>query len=227
VERVERYLSALDQGRICVHPAGSLYGLTFHPCSNSAYRRLLFIKQRLQAKKLLFLVSDHEVALRYWRPLSSLWKERLRAIWPAHLSMIAPLSILPGEDMSSFLPYGLGWSDVGFRLPYYKNGHWFDHVLGKFPYPLPTTSINLSGQLPLVKVDEIRQFAVRYDIYCDAEIFSGYEEPRDDLMSPSTLIQWRGPASYSILREGYYSSHITQNLFSGLSCIQQEASFVP
>ena len=200
-EPVEEFLAQLAQGRICLHPAGTLYGLTFDPLSGQAWQRLYGIKARPQGKKLLFLVRSADEAMRCWEPLPHGWQKALRRLWPAHVSVVWHSNPRAAQVLSERV---IGWTSLGFRVPYYASGSWFEEVLRKFPYPLPTTSVNIGGSQSLALEEEIKGFAREHDIYCPPRLFSDQQDVQG-MDQPSAVIRILDCASYEVQRWGLYS----------------------
>ena len=146
----QEFMAALADGRICAHPAGTVFGLTFDPTNPLCWEKIYQIKKRSLGKKFLFLTESCSGAMRYWEPLPGAWQSTLERLWPAHISVIwnmaSPAKIQP-DDVSFMEPLA-AWGTLGFRVPYYESSSWFMKVLRDFGAPLPTTSINVSDQGP-------------------------------------------------------------------------------
>lgn len=198
---VERYLYELSCGKICVHPSGTLYGLTFDPRCDKAWKHLYKIKQRDESSKLLFLCKSFEDATCYWQDLPERWSELLQHIWPAHLSVIWKIS------KQKHLSAWHSWSTLGIRVPLYTQKTWFKNVLCKFPLPLPTTSVNISGCVALQTQKQIQKFACDYDVYCPDALWKDaandvLQDQNSVELCASTLIEIIDSDRYTILREG-------------------------
>lgn len=198
---VAEFLAQLDQGRICLHSAGTICGLTFDPRNDGAWRRLYGLKKRSNSKKLLFLVHCAEKAMAYWQPLPAGWEEVLRRLWPAHVSVVWQSDL---HAMREFPEHVCAWTSMGFRVPYYESGSWFEEVLRKFPYPLPTTSVNVGGTQHLVLEEEMKSFAQKHNIYCPPRLFSGKQEAHE-INEPSAVVRILKSKRYKVLRSGCYS----------------------
>ena len=208
---VGEFLEELRKGRICVHPAGTLWGLTFDSRKEDAWKRIWEIKRRHSEHKLLFLAQNYKAVLRYWQPLPAKWNTILRRMWPAHISVIWYKK--EGASGPFFRPLEK-WKTIGFRVPSYESESWFEEVLKKHPHPLPTTSINVSGDPSVVLSEEVKNFAEKYDIYYPEKLFSWF--PQSSLGEASSVIRVRSSGHYGVERYGCYSCNELRALL-GLS----------
>lgn len=158
-------------------------------------------KRRSQTKPLILMGAS----------LTDLWpyvagNEAERSSWRAIAAQHFPGAltlVLPASDR---LPPGINPTDpssIGIRVP---NCAIACQILAKTG-PLATTSVNLSGQPPLLSLDEINTHFPQVLTLSTAEIETwqnstqGCVSPVSSLKIPSTVARWQG-AGWEILRQG-------------------------
>ncbi len=185
-------LRALEMGKVCLHPAGTMPGLTCAMENPKAMQSLLGFKLRPSGKPFIGLISNLDQAFKFWKPVSKYWQLALESIWPSHLTVIHrahPASFPLGEDES-----------LALRMPNFSpEDQWMIQVLQSLQVPLPSTSVNISGEAPATSWDEALLFAHKYGVFVpnviQNPVFSG---------TPSTVIQICDDRSYRLLRSGAF-----------------------
>ncbi|MEI8025522.1 MAG: Sua5/YciO/YrdC/YwlC family protein [Pseudomonadota bacterium] len=185
-------LRALEMGKVCLHPAGTMPGLTCAIENPMAMQALLGFKLRPAGKPFIGLISNLDQAFKFWKPVSKYWHQALEGIWPSHLTVIhqARSVCFPlGEDLS-----------LALRMPtFLDQDQWMIQVLQSLQVPLPSTSVNISGEPPARSWEEAQLFAKKYDVFVPnvshPPVFSG---------TPSTVIQICDDRSYRQVRAGAF-----------------------
>lgn len=193
-QQVKNYLDSLRQGMICLHPAGTLYGLSCDPLSAEAVQRIFDIKKRPSEKSFLYLANDLGTAYKLWKKLPQKWEKALKHVWPNHLTVIWQIK----EEMVTKVVHSN--QTVGIRVPKYTSNVWFEQVLEQFGFPLPTTSLNYSGEPSLVERVGIEQFCETNDVYIGEQKIIC--EPNNQL--PSTIIKIIDEDKYQLIRHGAF-----------------------
>jgi L-threonylcarbamoyladenylate synthase len=203
--QVTNFIEKISQGEVCLHPAGTLYGLTCDPLNPSSIQRVFAIKNRLADKSFLYLAANLNVAYKIWEPLPEVWNKALKSVWPNHLTVIWNLknkfsSKLVHTDMT-----------VGIRVPQYGEDKWFESVLEEFDFPLPTTSLNYSGEPSLIEPEAIEKFCLENNVYTGQQhIVRSHLEQK-----PSTIIKIENESSYTVVRKGAFQPSVLESF--GLS----------
>jgi L-threonylcarbamoyladenylate synthase len=197
----EALLAAVARGHVCLHPTDTIPGFCYDSAQQIAHEHLLAVKGRDQTKAMVNLISNAETALSFWQPLPAKWDSALRRIWPAPLTVVWKAS-----DHARKL-FGCVGEDgtIAMRVPVFsKTAQWMQLVLDALQRPLPSTSVNRSGEPPATTWDTA--------VICAREISSDIyipqfcnEHDESEPKSPSTLIRIRDDAGFDILREGAYS----------------------
>jgi len=153
VAEAHNFIAALRAGRACLHPTDTLPGLTFDPYSAAAKVNMQTLKGRDEGKPFLGLVASAGLARRFFAPLPGRWEEALDTLWPGPLSVVwqaAPSAppTLVAED-----------GTIGLRVPQFSlEAAWMGVVLALLEMPLPTTSVNRSGEPPVRHFTEAATF---------------------------------------------------------------------
>lgn len=136
------FIEALQAGQVCLHPTDSLPGLAFDPRSTVAAEVLARIKGERPGKSHIGLVRDLAAACRFWQPLPPGWRGILDRFWPGPLSVIYTAS--PAAPPSLVLD-----GAIALRVPDLAEAdRWLALVLEQVGDPLPSTSVNRSGNPP-------------------------------------------------------------------------------
>lgn len=189
-------LRALSRGKVCLHPAGTMPGLTCDIENPAAMELLMSFKLRPIGKPFIGLISDVDQALRFWKPVSKSWREALEAVWPGHLTVIH------GSENVSF-PLGQDQT-LALRMPVFSSGdQWMNEVLRALKVPLPSTSVNQSGEPPAVSWEEALVFARTHGIF----VPNLFHNP-DFSGTPSTVIQILDDQTYRLIRKGGFDLEV-------------------
>jgi L-threonylcarbamoyladenylate synthase len=205
---VKPFLSALVQGKVCLHPTDTLPGLTFDPSHSQAYQKISEIKDRDAAKNFIGLVPDQESAESYWAKLPNNWQRFLRLAWPG------PLSVIWNADSSAPKTLTSWQGTICLRVPSFIDDYaWMTKVLAGVSHPVPTTSVNLSGDPAITTWDLASAFARRQGIFvpeCSVSVSVNAGN------RPSTILQIIDRDKYLVVREGAVSGPQIQGWFDAV-----------
>lgn len=192
------FLENLMGGKVCLHPAGTMFGLTCHPFLCEAYARLYEAKGRPADKQTLFLVSDYSKLGSVLEHLPRKWDEALEQIWPHHLTVVWNTS---SEFRRRCSRVG---ETVGVRVPRFESS-WFADALCAVDFPIPSTSVNVSGRPTITDRTELKQFCLSRDIWVPQN-FSDQPLNNTEAQVPSTIIRIVDEDRFELLRDGAYSA---------------------
>lgn len=155
----------LKTSGVVVLPTETFYGLAVNPRDPEAVAKVFAIKGREASRALLVVAASlqqaEELAI-----ISEPWRQRLREVWPAPLTVVFPArQVLPGSG-----------STVAVRVPAWDLLRLLLQEVG----PLTATSANLSGQPPAQKPEQLGPLVKVVDLLLD-----GGETPGG---LPSTLV---------------------------------------
>lgn len=191
-----QFLDAYRAGAVCLHPTDSLPGLTFDPRSEKAREALYQWKGRDALKPTLSLVANVDLALKQWLPLPGAWEDHVRKLWPASLSVV--------WKASRECPPSLHGPDgtVALRVPVLTNEiEWFRDGLRILAEPVPTSSVNRSGEPAASTWREALQRTRGSGIFCPEGIDPTF------VGAPSTVIRILEDGRWKLLREGNVTVH--------------------
>ena len=144
-ETLEEAIFVLKQGGVVVYPTDTLYGLGANALDESSIIKVFKIKNRPFHKPLPIIVKN----MLWAKELSFIYSREekiLNSVWPGAVTAVLPKrNIIPAVLTS-------GQHSIGIRIPNYR---FIDKLLGKFGYPLTSTSANISGQQPSNKISDI------------------------------------------------------------------------
>ncbi len=140
-------VGVLNRGGVIVYPTDTLYGLGANAMNYDAVRRIFDIKERDLSKPFPILAKNM-TWVRGLAYISEKQEKILNKIWPGKVT-----AILEKRDVVLNIVTA-GTKTVGVRIA----DHLFtDKLLSRFGYPITSTSANISGDEPTLKIDEIIQ----------------------------------------------------------------------
>jgi L-threonylcarbamoyladenylate synthase len=174
-------------------PTDTVPALACHP----EQAELIFTAKQRQPDKPLILMAAYASALwpyvlgnaQEWQ----IWNTVAEQVWPGAVTLV-----LPASDR---LPLALNPTEektIGLRVPDWAIAQAILEQTG----PLATTSINRSGQPPLIHLGDIEaEFPQVFTPTAQAWRLPTAPDTRNPGSIPSTVIQWTG-SGWQILRQG-------------------------
>lgn len=139
----------LEEDRIIAFPSDTVYGLGVNGLSAQAVNELYSLKGRNEKKPLVLLTDSTQKIEDYLLDKSQLQHPILQKNWPGALTCVF--------DMAQHSPLYFSKevsATLGIRIPDYLL---LLDLLAFLPFPLVTTSANISNQPPLQTAEEIEQ----------------------------------------------------------------------
>ncbi len=181
-------VSAAQAGQLIAFPTDTVPALAAVP---DAAAKIYGAKQRSLEKPLILMAASAEDLWPFVNgdaDSRSIWQAVAAQHWPGAVTLVLPKGDRVPVAVNPETP-----ATIGIRVP---NWSLALEIL-KQTGPLATTSLNLSGQLPLERLEEI------------AQVFPSVLVPTAQLWvlppninrTPSTVAQWSGEG-WSILRQG-------------------------
>jgi len=178
---LEKLISGAQSGLLVSFPTDTVPALAALP----EKANLIFTaKQRNPDKPLILMAATAEDLWPYIQGSKPEWQELANKYWPGALTLVLPASYRTPSTMSPMEP-----TSIGIRVP----NHAIAQTILAQTGPLATTSVNLSGQLPLQTVEEITSYF--------PEILTLKSTEYRGLGVPSTVARWTGD-HWEILRAG-------------------------
>lgn len=141
----QEIMDTLKKGRAVVYPTDTLYGFGVNALDKVAVDRLFRIKQRPPTKPMPLVVRDIAMARRF-AYIDVRTEKILSAIWPGPTTVV-----LARKDLLPSIVTG-GKDTVGIRIPDHE---FIKNIMDRIDFPITSTSVNISGQQSLRKVDDI------------------------------------------------------------------------
>ncbi len=171
----------LHAGKILVLPTDTIYGLSCLATDREAIKKIFKLKKREGHKPLITLVSSVAMAKRYVQ-LVKPEAELLKKLWSAKARpttvILRAKNNLPAEIISDS-------GGLSCRLP---KSDFLIKIIKKANLPIISTSLNLSGEAPLIAVDKLDN------------IFFGKNKP--DLIINTGVARRKKPSRLVDLRGG-------------------------
>jgi L-threonylcarbamoyladenylate synthase len=181
---IKLIVTFLKKGKIIVYPTDTIYGLGCSATDKKAIAKIYRLKKREKKKPLLVLISDFKMLRRYFN-VDKNQAVYLRKIWPGKVSVILNKKLTLPNIISA------GLSSAAVRLPKSK---FLTKMIRELGEPVVSTSLNLSGEKPLVKVNDLAGYFSK--VAPVLAINAGVKRGR-----PSKLIDLRDVENIKILRK--------------------------
>ncbi len=142
---IELTIRAIKKGKVIVCPTDTIYGLIADAANKEAVERIFKIKKRSKRKPLPIFVKDLKQAKKIAR-IDKKQENFLKAVYPGKIT-----TVLERRKMEKNI-YGVDKKTIALRIPRYKL---IIELIRKTNYPLVETSVNISNQPPITKIEEI------------------------------------------------------------------------
>lgn len=192
---ISLFLQHFKNGDLCVHPTDTIPGLTCNPHHREAQNRLANLKSRANSQSYVGLVSSLKQAQQtMWQALPSGWSEKIARLWPGPLTIVWKAQ----DGLPSCLVSDQG--EIALRHPALREeDRWLLQIIDTIAIALPSTSINLSKEKPLISDNEIKNFCKNHNIWCPPITLNS------ESLAPSTIIRIIDSEHFDVLREGALS----------------------
>jgi L-threonylcarbamoyladenylate synthase len=145
-------LKFLNNGGIVVFPTDTVYGFLADAENKKAVEKIFKIKKRAKSKPLAVFVKDIKMA----KELAEISKDQeniLKKYWPGKYTFV-----LKAKIKNSLITKN---NTIAIRIPNYKP---LNNLLKKINKPLAQTSVNISGEPELIKINDIIERFNKQDI---------------------------------------------------------------
>ena len=187
LDTLEDAALALADGRPCIFPTDTVYGVGVAVHAASGPDALFAIKQRDAGKPIAWLVGSIDDLQRYGKNLPSAVCQLVQRFWPGALTVIV--------EASDSVPvsYRSESGTIGLRMPANKTTLALIRRVGS---PLATTSANISGRAAVSRFESL-------DVKLLARVGCALRDPIDSLHSgvASTVVDCTG-GGLRVIREG-------------------------
>ncbi len=135
-DAIREAVKVLEEGGTVVYPTDTIYGIGCNATDYKAVETIYRIKDRSLDKPLSVIARNIEW-VKELATVPTKMEEILRQLWPGAITAILPKKpVIPGIVTAE-------GPNVGLRIPDYELT---DKLLGKFGYPIISTSANMAGE---------------------------------------------------------------------------------
>ncbi len=181
---LKEIVNVLDNDGLIIFPTDTVYGIACNAFSENAIKKLFKAKERSFDKPINVLVDSKEKIDLVVKNINSIEKELINKYFPGNLTIIFDKK----KEVSNLLTANK--PTIGVRIP---NNKVALSILKSYPYPLATTSANISGKETGTRVEDfIDSFKDTVDIVIDQGL-------SNDI--PSTIVRVENN-EIKVLREG-------------------------
>ena len=142
---IQEAIAVLKLGGAVIYPTDTLYALGANALEIGPVERVFKVKQRPKSKPLPMAVRN----INWAKELAFIYKKEekiLEAVWPGAVTVVLPKRNIVPDILTA------GQNSVAMRIP---ASFFINELLGKFGYPIISTSANISDELPSFKISEI------------------------------------------------------------------------
>jgi len=151
---LNKVVFALEKRRVVICSTDTVYGFLADASNKKAVEKIYKIKKRPRSKPLAVFVKDLKMA----KELAEIDEEQekmLKKYWPGEYTFIL-------KRKKEIRLFDRAKNTIALRIPKYK---FLNDLLKKINKPLAQTSVNISGQEPLIKSEKIiKQFQKTEDL---------------------------------------------------------------
>lgn len=185
-KELEEVIEVLKNDGIIIFPTDTVYGIGGNCFSEKAIRKIFKDKSRPEQKPINVLTNNIEKIKKVAKNISKKEKEIINKYMPGAVTIILDKK----EEVPNILTAGL--DTIGVRIP---NNKIALEILRKFENPLATTSVNISGDLPGLEIqDFIEEFKDKVDIIIDGG--------KSKIGIASTIVRVDKNSKINVLRKG-------------------------
>jgi L-threonylcarbamoyladenylate synthase len=150
----------IQAGGVIVYPTETIYGIGADALNAKAVARVHVAKQRKDPKPLLVLVPDAEAVSPLVREVSPEARALMESFWPGPLTIVLQASYRVPAEVTR------GAKTLGIRVP---SSPLCIRLLRLAGTPITSTSANVTGENPLLSMDEIEEtLKSSVDLFLDA-----------------------------------------------------------
>lgn len=145
ITEIENSLKVLKSGGTIIYPTDTVWGLGCDATNTEAVSKIFDIKQRLNSKSMLVLVSDIKMLQQYIKQIPD-------AILLALQTFKNPTTIIYKQPQKLSPLLVADDDSIGIRI---VNDKFCKQLINAFKKPIVSTSANISGEPTPLKFDEI------------------------------------------------------------------------
>lgn len=184
-KNIDKTVDVLNRGGVVIIPTDTIPGIATHYLNVEGLKRIVALKKRPKDLVFPLLIGDISQISLVASKIPEAASKFMRRYWPGGLTIIIPAKRgLPSQIVSK--------DGVGVRMPNYSP---LLKTLRKLGAPIAATSINISGEKPIINLKHIPQRFVK-----GVDFIWSTEEPCQGL--PSTVIAVDKKGRIRVVRQG-------------------------
>ncbi|OGZ64100.1 MAG: threonylcarbamoyl-AMP synthase [Candidatus Staskawiczbacteria bacterium RIFCSPLOWO2_01_FULL_40_39] len=151
---LDKAITALRDGDVIIFPTDTVYGFLADASNKKAVDKIYKIKKRPKSKPLSVFVKDLKMAESLVK-VDERQAKILKKFWPGQYTFILKrkkTSLTNPTAVGFVRLYGLNKKTIAIRIPKHT---FLQKLLKKVNRPLAQTSVNISGELPLINIGDI------------------------------------------------------------------------
>ena len=185
MEDIERAADILLTGGTVIFPTDTVYGLGANTSDDTAVERIFDIKKRDKKKPINVLIADYEDVIKVAEVPSRLEGKLMEKFWPG------PLTIILKRKEGVANAAASNGDTIGVRMP---DSDIARNIIREVGFPIATTSVNISGDKPATKIEEIDE-----EMLDEVDFVTETSEKSSNIASTIVKIE---DGKLEILREG-------------------------
>ncbi len=188
------------KNKVFIYPTDTVWGIGASPFDKKSCQRVAKYKEINFNRPFSLLFYDEEMLEEYFSPFGSLTYSSILDLASREMTFLVPLAHIKKE-----VPKWITSGSSGLAFRFLKNDI-FSSLKDENIGPITTTSLNKTGENPIVSKNEAKMF---FDQNCSCEIF--LSEKKTELSGrPSTIISFLNPEQPSILRAGKFVNEVIE-----------------
>ena len=149
-EAIYTAVETIQKGEVVICPTDTVYGFLADATNKKAVEKIFKLKKRSKSKPLPVFIRDLKMA-KELAEINEKQEKILKKYWPGKYTFILKRKELWGVGDPTIL-WGVNEKTIALRIPKYK---FLNDLLKRINRPIVQTSVNISGQPSLLKIQEI------------------------------------------------------------------------
>lgn len=146
VENIDIIIDEIKSGNTVIIPTDTIYGIACDALNKKAVNKIYKIKKRDNNKPLTLNLNKKKDITKYAYITNKLEKEIIKKLMPGAITLLLKKKEYVVDLISKNSEY------IGVRIP---NNKIVKEIIKKINSPLVLTSVNISGEMPIIDLDDL------------------------------------------------------------------------
>lgn len=146
VENIDIIIDEIKSGNPVIIPTDTIYGIACDALNKKAVNKIYKIKKRDNNKPLTLNLNKKKDITKYAYITNKLEKEIIKKLMPGAITLLLKKKEYVVDLISKNSEY------IGVRIP---NNKIVKEIIKKINSPLVLTSVNISGEMPIIDLDDL------------------------------------------------------------------------